>query len=120
MADPVELKKTRATRKSSVTKAVKKLDRHIVDEDPDEIKRQLETIKQVFKDFEEAHGAYHDTLTEEKDIEDSDKYLCEMYSKYFAVVKEAKSFMSSVASQRDSNVTKPVKSETEADESSKC
>ena len=36
---------------------------------------QLDTLKLSFRQFEEAHHIYHETLTDESNIKTSDEYL---------------------------------------------
>ena len=52
------LKKERVGRKSALTRCINDLHRFIVEK----VKERLDTIKEKFNKFEEAHDAFHDTL----------------------------------------------------------
>jgi hypothetical protein len=90
-----EKKRSRTGFKSALTKAINDLITATVEEDMQALKSNFTISKQRFANFKTAHEDYHDTLREEKDIEDSDKYFEEMHQKYVTALREAKVILKS-------------------------
>jgi hypothetical protein len=89
-------KAIRKQRKAAITRELNSVKRYIAEEDEDEIKGRLHKLKTAFVDFEASHEAYHKTLTEEKEQDESDQYLYDVQDSYINGVMEAKKWLKSL------------------------
>ena len=70
------LKKVRGARKGLVTKIhIEIRDLMLDSSNVDVVKRKVQELKKILDALNGAHGAYHNQLTEERDIVESDEYL---------------------------------------------
>ena len=74
-------KANRKAQKSVLTRLMNTAERYVAEESKDNVKSTYDKIYAKFKEFEEAHMTYHDNLTDEKEIDDSDKYFFEVQKK---------------------------------------
>jgi hypothetical protein len=88
-----EEKKARSSSKSILTREINNAKRLIAEEDKNEIVSCLDRIKQKFRDFQQSHDAYHHSLTDEGDIEDSDNYFFEVQDNYIASLTSTKAWL---------------------------
>jgi len=93
MADIEESKVQRRQRKGVVTRHVNSIARYIAEEETADVKSTIEKVKEAFKNFTSAHTRYHNFLTDEKDIEDSDNYFYEVQNDYIKCLKTAKAWL---------------------------
>ena len=93
MADPVELKATRKARKGLVTKEINAAERYMAEDDIEEVKSRFDNIKKTFKEFEQSHERYHETVTEETDIDESEDYFYKMQKEYVRAVTSIKAWL---------------------------
>ena len=71
-----DLKKQRGIVKGSVTREINYVLQLIAEEAASEvISQRVERVKGIFKDFTTSHLKYHDSLDEEVDIENSERYF---------------------------------------------
>ena len=69
------LKNARGARKGLVTKAHNKIRDLMLDfSNVDVVKGKVKELKKILDAFNEAHNAYHDQLSEERDVVESDEY----------------------------------------------
>ena len=54
---------------------------------------RLAKLKQTFKAFERSHEVYHESLTEQDSIEESDQYFFDVQDKYIEVVRSTKTWL---------------------------
>ncbi len=88
-----EQKKARRTRKSSLTRETNNIKRFIAEENRDEVSARIKLLTVKYSDFEKAHDAYHDALTEEDEIDESEAYLEDVQSKYIQTLTSAKKWL---------------------------
>ena len=88
-----ELSKLRRNRKSAVTKYIGKLIRHVAEENIDNIKTSLSTLKASFAQLEESQDRYMDSLNisqaADKVIDDAEIWFINAESEYVATVRDA-------------------------------
>ena len=77
-----EQKVVRKNRKGAVTRELNTINRFMSEDDIEEVKRRFPAVKDKFKEFENSHIAYHDFLTEEKEIDDSEQYFDDAEENY--------------------------------------
>ena len=82
MATLEDLRKSRTSKRTQVTKKVNELRRLVVDDSHSEVIDKFDLIKGVFHQFIVAYDLYHNELTDETDILASDKYFEEVECKY--------------------------------------
>jgi hypothetical protein len=97
------LKAARTTAKRAATRAINRVSQSLAECSP-ELSGHIDTLKQVFKDFTLAHSVYHDTLTDDAEIDESDSYFFQVQRAYIAVLKEANKFHATVKTEPDSHV----------------
>ena len=78
MATLKDLRKSRTSKRTQVTKKVNELRRLVVDDSHSEVIDKFDLVKGVFHEFIVAHNLYHDELTDESDVLASDKYFEEV------------------------------------------
>jgi len=88
-----DLKLARKQRKAAVTREQNNITRFIAEEDYDEVKSREQKLKDTFKRFENSHDAYHATLVDEDEIEESEKYYYEAQDVYIRVIKDMKAWL---------------------------
>ena len=79
MAD--ELKKSRTGRKSALSRSINDLRKFMIEDDVDNVRDRVKTIREKLSNFEEAHDQYVDAVKEtasNEDIEANDTYYTEM------------------------------------------
>ena len=75
-------KKQRKARKSAFTRELNNARQHMAEGDRAEVDGKIPSLKAKFAEFERAHNAYHEQLTEENDIDASDTYFEEVQNNY--------------------------------------
>ena len=80
--DEEDLKTQRRVRKSAFTKQMNKVKQLRAEKNPAQVKIEVETLIEKFKNFETACENYHETLEADKDIDDSDKYFSDTQGSY--------------------------------------
>ena len=88
------LRATRGTRKASVTKMVRNLNRYVAERNAKAVSSQLTLIQKAFENFDMAHDNYHSTLTNDKDIDESDCYYDEIVNNYICAMDNANRWLS--------------------------
>ena len=83
----------RRQRKAAITRHLGTLERLVAEEDVDNVKERLNTIKGSFQVFETAHDLYHDGLADDDDIEESDSWFQQVQTSYVAGVRSAKAWL---------------------------
>ena len=83
----------RRQRKAAITRHLGTLERLVAEEDGDNVKERLITIKGSFQVFETAHDLYHDGLADDDDIEESDSWFQQVQTSYVAGVRSAKAWL---------------------------
>ncbi|KAJ8043465.1 hypothetical protein HOLleu_10558 [Holothuria leucospilota] len=79
-------KTARSSAKRAVTKEVNYIRQCIAEDDMDDIDDHVIVLKDLFKKFTLAHDRYHETLTQETDIDESDNYFSEKQRDYISVL----------------------------------
>ena len=108
-----EAKKTRSARKSALSRCINDIHRFIVEGDSAKVKERLESIKEKFDNFENAHDAYHDKLEGLEDIENSDDYYTELHTRYVMVIKEGNEYLKVNEDIKEAKESKPVDSSSD-------
>ena len=94
-----DLMKSRAEMKEGLTKAYGNLSVLIAEDDYEAILSEREQLKTLYMYFREAHMDYHETLTQEADIQVSDAYLRDVQQVYAAQLNAAKSALRDMQQQ---------------------
>ena len=102
--------KQRGTAKGLVTKALRTLKRNVSEYNHDAVVKQLEVLKSTFDDFEAVHYQYHDSLSDEEEIKNSDAYYNLIEAEYIEVVSKANKWLidsaaAEVPSDHDSSLS---------------
>jgi hypothetical protein len=87
------LKNIRKQRKAAVTRELGNISRFIAEEDIDEVKSREQKLKDTFKRFELSHDAYHETLEDENEIDESEQYYYEAQNVYIKAIKDMKAWL---------------------------
>ena len=82
-----ELKKARAIAKSALTRSMNTLRRLVAEEEMEEVKQGINTIKEKFKQFDRCHQDYHVTLKDDEDIKSSDQYFDDQQESYIWIIQ---------------------------------
>ena len=69
------LKTTRTTAKRAVTRDINLIRQAVAEGDTVSLSERVAKLKDVFKAFNVCHEEYHNTLTDDSDIEESDMYF---------------------------------------------
>ena len=107
------LKVARGHKKGPLTRAMNDIGRYVVEEDKEEVVKLIDDLKVKLRTFEQAHDEYHNQLTEEVDIADSEKYYYDVQAQYIDVIKGAKQWLKSL------ETSSQIKDEKESSESSR-
>ena len=67
----MDKKQKRTTSKAVLTRKVNELRRLVAEDDKEVVEAKYTAIRAVFREFEEAHDLYHDTLTDDQEVTDS-------------------------------------------------
>ena len=102
-----ELKIKRGHKKAAFTKSINKLRRAVCLKDDSIIPDLLMVIQQEFDSFQLAHDEYHETLTEEAFIEESDQYFELLDESNVVALKELGSYREAIT-RPDENVLAQV------------
>ena len=102
-----ELKIKRGHKKAAFTKSINKLRRAVYLKDDSIIPDLLMIIQQEFDSFQLAHDEYHETLTEEAFIEESEQYFELLDESYVVALKELGSYREGIT-RPDENVLAQV------------
>ena len=94
-----DLMKSRDEMKEGLTKAYGNLSVLIAEDDYEAILSEREQLKTLYMYFREAHMDYHETLTQEADIQVSDAYLRDVQQVYAAQLNAAKSALRDMQQQ---------------------
>ena len=78
------------------------IERAIAEEDTDDLETKLVELKIAFGEFEKSHDAYHDTLIEELDLDQSEAWFTEVEQTYIKIVNEAKAVLRNIDGQSES------------------
>ncbi len=98
--DLEELKKLRSQAQANLTRKINKLQEAISNNDENKVIKQcLTQMREAFKLFQNAHQNYHDSLTDEGDIEVSNNKYCTLRNKVASVEKETLSWVSESEAQ---------------------
>ena len=90
MAEKTEL---RSQRKGVVTRHLNSLARNIEEENADAVLSRLERLNAAFDDFEEVHYDYHDSLSDEESLQESQAWFKDVEKKYLRDVKAARAWL---------------------------
>ena len=88
-----DLKAIRKQRKAAVTRELNNITRFIAEEDIDEVKSREQKLKDTFKRFELSHDAYHETLQDENEIDQSEQYYYDAQNVYIRAIKDMKTWL---------------------------
>ena len=100
MATAEDLRKIRSSKRGRVTKKVNELQRLAVEDTYSEVILNFDIVTGYFREFEEAQDKYHEKLTDETAMLDSEKYFEEVESNYIASLKNVLEYI-----QHNSKVT---------------
>ena len=89
-------KRDRGTKKGIVTRQLKTLKRHLIEEDTESVMSSLDKLKMSFDSFEKFHHNYHDTLNDSTEIEDSERYFAGAECAYMDGVGAARAWIKSI------------------------
>ena len=104
-----DAKASRKAHKSVVTKGIITIERLIVEQDIDEVKIHIQELKKKFRNFEAAHDKYHDFLTDDGLIDESDAYFKDVHDSYVKAFKEYMSWLEQQSKAVNTNgVERPV------------
>ena len=92
-AENQDLKRKRSARKSVLTRKCNELKRLIAEDLHEEVLAKYTSIREHFKQFEDAHDSFHDRLTDDDDIEESNAYFIETESDYTRHLTDVKSYI---------------------------
>ena len=106
-----ELKKKRTSIKRSVNREINSTKQLIAeDESPEALSGKATRLKGLFREFTDIQDQYTDLLTDDAEIEASDKYFAEVQTEYIRVLNDIKEVIKT-------NIAKPkIKTETNSDE----
>lgn len=90
---PKDLKASRKARKAAVTREQNNILRFIAEEDVEEVKSREQKFKDTFKRFEDSHDAYHATLQDETEIDESEKFYYAVQDAYIKGIKDMKAWL---------------------------
>ena len=96
-----DLKNSRRARKAALTRAIHDTQRHVVEEEVDEVKDGLKTMREKFKNFAEKHDEYLETLNEENEINACEDDYYQAEKAYMSAVKEIKDWIKSGSVKRE-------------------
>ena len=102
-----ELKIKRGHKKAAFTKSINKLRRAVCLKNDSIIPELLMVIQQEFESFQLAHDEYHETLTGEAFIEESEQYFELLDESYVVALKELGSYKEAIT-RPDENVLAQV------------
>ena len=102
-----ELKIKRGHKKAAFTKSINKLRRAVCLKDDSIIPELLMVIQQEFDALQLAHDEYHETLTEEASVEESEQYFELLDESYVVALKELGSYREAIT-RPDENVLAQV------------
>ena len=94
MAQP---KIIRRQKKAAVTRHLGTLERLIAEEDIELVRTKLKQLKVSFGEFEMSHDTYHDSLSDEEEIAESERWFKEAEKAYIDGIKSAKAWIKSQA-----------------------
>ena len=77
-----DLKVIRRQRKAALMRRFGGIERAMAEEDTDDLETKVVGLKMAFGEFERSHDAYHDTLMEELDLDQSDAWFTEVEQIY--------------------------------------
>ena len=97
-----DLKVIHRQRKAARTRRFGGIERAIAEEDTDDLETKLVELKIAFGEFEKSHDAYHDTLIEELDLDQSEAWFTEVEQTYIKIVNEAKAVLRNIDGQSES------------------
>lgn len=94
-------KSKRGSAKSAVTREINNIRRFIAEDDTEAVEECLPKVKALFKDFESAHTIFHDALSDDTELDESDLYYYEVQNNYIECLMSTKSWL-----KRDQNTVK--------------
>ena len=103
-----DTKKSRTGRKAAVTRQSNKVIQVIAERKTEAVKNELETLKEKFKNFEQAHESYHELLETETAIEESDNYFFAVQKDYISALNNAHDFLEKTSSDANAAEAKFV------------
>ncbi|PIK45352.1 hypothetical protein BSL78_17773 [Apostichopus japonicus] len=103
-----DLKTVRTSAKRAATMQISRVRQYIAEGNKD-INDHVILLKDLFKVFTLAHEKYHETLTVEKDVDESDDYFCEKQKDYISALNLVKDALNSAVEDQ------PLKDNPKAD-----
>ena len=100
-------KVVRKNRKSALTREINNVRQFMAEDNVTEVKTRLENVKSKFREFEKAHEEFHDPLTEEKDIDDSDDYFNQVHENYIKTLVNVKDWLLSNEDKKAPEIIQP-------------
>ena len=88
-----EAKLVRRQKKAAITRHLRTLNRLVAEENIKEAKTKLDKLQNSFKEFENSHYVYNDTLENEEEVEVSDQWFEDVQSIYTTGVKAGRSWL---------------------------
>ena len=85
-----EHKAERTKCKRALTRKINEVNLALAEDNLDNMSQDIAELKNLFKSFSNAHYAYHDTLTEDSDIDRSETYFYSKQKEYISVLNAAK------------------------------
>ena len=112
-------KRDRGTKKSIVTRQLKTLNRHLIEEDAVYVISSLDKLKIAFDAFEKFHYNCHDVLDDSTEIEKSERYFAAAECNYMDGDGSARAWLKSIktrdvySKQNNDEPSPPVLSQKE-------
>ena len=113
----VSIKVVRRQRKAAVTRCLGTIKRFIVQRKPGSVRDTLIKLEEAFGRLEEAHDLYHNGLTSEDDIEESEHWFMLAENEYIKGVESANEYLD-VMQPVAGMVSPPVEGSTHGDRAS--
>jgi len=101
-----ELRKIRGVKKSALTRACNGVPQLLLEMvDKEEIMDRFKTLKHKFGELEAAHDEYCSILTDEADLDESEKYLEEARGPYLAALKDLRGWITENESEKSDDAS---------------
>ena len=75
-----------------MTREINLIKQYVAEDDTVNVNDHIIRLKELFERFMSAHNMYYETLTEDKDIDESDVYFYDKQSSYISVLDSVKNY----------------------------
>ena len=82
--------------KGVITRHLRDPNREVVEEDIQKVTVKLDKLRNAYTQFEEVHTSYHNLLTEDNDIDNSDQWFNDVDTNYNDGIRKARNWLKSV------------------------